>query len=80
VKRIPEFVSYGLRGLEVYYPNHSPEETEMLLGLCQQHGLLATGGSDFHGPGADEGSPPGSIHVPLACAERLRRAAGDPKT
>lgn len=77
VKRIPEFMSYGLRGLEVYYPNHSPEETEMLLGLCQQHGLLVTGGSDFHGPGADEGSSLGSIHVPLACAERLRRAAGD---
>jgi predicted metal-dependent phosphoesterase TrpH len=72
--RIPEFVGYGLRGLEVHYPHHSPEEVETLLELCQEHGLLATGGSDFHGPGSEEGAPLGSVRVPLACAKRLREA------
>jgi predicted metal-dependent phosphoesterase TrpH len=75
VERIPEFVAYGLRGLEVYYPRHSPDEVEMLLSLCQEYDLIATGGTDFHGPNSDEGAPLGSIHVPLACAERLREAA-----
>jgi predicted metal-dependent phosphoesterase TrpH len=75
VARIPEFVNYGLRGLEVYYPLHSPEEVEMLLGLCREHGLIATGGTDFHGPDSDEGAPLGSIYVPLECARRLREAA-----
>jgi predicted metal-dependent phosphoesterase TrpH len=75
VGRIPEFVGYGLRGVEVYYPHHSPEEVEMLLGLCREHGLLATGGSDFHGSGIGGGVSLGSVYVPLECVERLREAA-----
>ena len=75
VERIPEFVEYGLRGVEVYYPHHSPEDIEMLLGLCQEYGLLATGGSDFHGRGVMEGITLGSVHVPWECVERLREAA-----
>jgi predicted metal-dependent phosphoesterase TrpH len=82
--RIAEFVDYGLRGVEVYYPYHTPEDIEVLLALCRKHGLLATGGSDFHTyPGAHlggsgivfSGAALGSVHVPLACAERLREAA-----
>ncbi|MFQ6102411.1 MAG: PHP domain-containing protein [Anaerolineae bacterium] len=76
VERIPEFVGYGLRGVEVYYPGHSPEEIEMLLELCREYGLLATGGTDFHGPGSSEGAPLGSVYVPLECVERLRETAG----
>jgi len=72
VGRIPEFVGYGLRGVEVYYPYHSPEQVEMLLGLCREHGLLATGGSDFHGSGIGGGASLGSVYVPPECVERLR--------
>jgi predicted metal-dependent phosphoesterase TrpH len=72
---IPRLVDCGLRGLEVYYPLHSPEDVEALLDLCRQHDLLATGGTDFHGPDSEEGAPLGSIYVPLACAGRLRAAA-----
>jgi len=79
VRRIPEFVGYGLRGVEVYHPGHSPEAVEMLLGLCRQHGLLATGGSDFHGPGITEGATLGSVYVPLECVERLREAVALPE-
>jgi predicted metal-dependent phosphoesterase TrpH len=70
--RVPEFVAYGLCGLEVYYPHHSPEDVAMLQGMCQEYGLLATGGTDFHGPDSEEGAPMGSIHVPMECARRLR--------
>ena len=73
---IPEFVAYGLRGLEVYYPHHTPGEVEQLLALCQTHDLLATGGSDFHRPAHTEGASLGSVHVPMSCVERLREAAG----
>jgi predicted metal-dependent phosphoesterase TrpH len=75
VARVPEFVGHGLRGLEVHYPHHSPDEVEMLLGLCREHGLIATGGSDFHGPDSEEGAPLGSVYAPPACVERLRAAA-----
>ena len=74
VERIPELVDYGLRGLEVYYPHHPPDEIEALLRLCWEQGLIATGGTDFHGPDSEEGAPLGSVHVPMACAERLRAA------
>jgi predicted metal-dependent phosphoesterase TrpH len=76
VARIPEFVGYGLRGVEVYYPHHSPEEIEMLLELCREYGLLVTGGSDFHGSGVEGGMSLGEVYVPLECAERLQEAAG----
>jgi len=76
VARIPELVNCGLRGLEVYYPHHSSAEAELLLELCQKHTLLATGGTDFHAPDSEEGAPIGSVYVPLACATRLREAAG----
>jgi len=39
----------GLHGLEVFYPDHSPEQTGQYLDLCTQLGLLISGGSDFHG-------------------------------
>jgi predicted metal-dependent phosphoesterase TrpH len=80
VRRIPEFVGYGLRGIEVYYPHHSPEDVEMLQGLCREYGLLATGGSDFHGPGVREGVALGLVDVPWECIERLREAAGRTRT
>ena len=76
LERLPEFVGYGLRGVEVYYPDHSPKEIETLLGLCREYDLLFTGGTDFHGPAVREGAPLGSIYVPLGCVERLREAAG----
>jgi len=40
--------SLGLAGLEVYYPEHDPEQTAFLLGLCRKHQLFATAGSDYH--------------------------------
>lgn len=39
----------GLRGLEVYHPDHSPADVAKYERLAERYGLLATGGSDFHG-------------------------------
>ena len=75
LERLSKFVEYGLRGVEVYYPDHSPKEIETLLELCREYGLLVTGGTDFHGPTVREGAPLGSVYVPLECVERLREAA-----
>ncbi len=74
VARIPEFAALGLRGLEVYYPGHTPQDVEVLLNLCRQLGLLATGGSDFHGLGHGEGAFLGSVDVPARCLDDLRAA------
>ncbi len=42
----------GLQGVEVYYPSHSKDLVKTLLGFTAEHKLLATGGSDYHGPGS----------------------------
>ncbi len=75
VDRIPEFVALGLQGVEVYYPEHAPDEVAHLLDLCRRYGLVATGGSDFHSPDHEEGAPLGSVFVPEEAVERLKRLA-----
>jgi predicted metal-dependent phosphoesterase TrpH len=37
-------------GLEVYYPLHTPAQTEMYREYAQRHGLLISAGSDSHSP------------------------------
>jgi predicted metal-dependent phosphoesterase TrpH len=39
----------GLDGIECYYNNHTPERSRELLAMAEEVGLVATGGSDFHG-------------------------------
>ncbi len=46
---MPEFLTLGLDGLEVYYPGHTPEHRALLLEWVKRYGLpLVTGGSDCH--------------------------------
>jgi adenylyl-sulfate kinase len=47
---IDRYRAAGLDGVEVFYPSHSAEQTDLLAGRCAGLGLLATGSSDYHGP------------------------------
>lgn len=47
-------IDLGIEGLEVFYPEHSPEQVTGFLQLAEQHNLLVTGGSDFHGKNISE--------------------------
>ena len=42
--------SLGADGIETFYPSHSREQTEHLLALCDELGLVPTASSDYHGP------------------------------
>lgn len=44
-----ELIPLGLDGVEVWHPENSEEEQEALIKIAKKHGLLMTGGSDFHG-------------------------------
>lgn len=46
---IQRLLKWGLQGLEVYYPSHSTAQVNLYVSLARKHGLVATGGSDFHG-------------------------------
>jgi predicted metal-dependent phosphoesterase TrpH len=51
---IESLVSYGLDGIEAYYPSHSEEDIRLLNGICQWLDLFPTCGSDFHGMMRDD--------------------------
>ena len=67
---LPRLPALGLAGIEVHYPKHTPEQTRELLAFAEAHGLLATGGSDFHSPLVPQ--PLGGQRVPYAVLEGLR--------
>ena len=81
---VQEMANHGLDGLEVYYPAHNRQLRLKLINLAKHHGLLVTGGSDFHGvtrpahPLAHNKSgfcPPASLLPPLLAALAKKRLA-----
>jgi predicted metal-dependent phosphoesterase TrpH len=46
---LPRLREAGLEGIEIYYPHYPRSASRQLLGLAIRHGLVITGGSDFHG-------------------------------
>ncbi len=42
-------IDWGIEGIEVFYPAHTPAQTGMFLASAREHNLVVTGGSDFHG-------------------------------
>ena len=68
----------GLKGIEVYYPEHSPERIAHYAVLANRHGLLMTGGTDFHGsitPEIKMGSGKGNLFIPYKLYEKLISSA-----
>ncbi len=72
---IPDLVKAGLMGIECYYHEHSAAQTRNYLQMCKDLGLVATGGSDFHGLHFGRANPPGTPAVPLSVYEALKTRA-----
>ena len=75
---LPELVDAGLMGIEVYHPDCSPSQQQKLLGYCQHYGLLATGGTDYHGevPGkAKIKNQLNHFQLPLTMLDSLKQAS-----
>lgn len=71
---VRNLVKIGMRGIEVYYPEHSLEQTAYYMQLADKYELLMTGGTDFHGsitPGIKMGTGNGKLFVPYALYEKL---------
>lgn len=66
-------IPYGLRGIEVYHPEHTGAQVRHYLYTARKLGLIATGGSDYHRPGyrADLGE----VCVPREVVRRLQEVA-----
>lgn len=72
---VPDMVAAGLMGIETYYAEHSAAQIAHYKDLCRQHGLIATGGSDYHGERSGRTNPLGHPPVPMSVYEELKNAA-----
>lgn len=72
---VPQLVAAGLAGIETYYGSHPPAMTVACLAIAGRHGLVPTGGSDFHGRG-DHGAPLGGTFVPPETIPALEARRG----
>jgi predicted metal-dependent phosphoesterase TrpH len=69
--------SYGLIGIEAYYSDNTVEDTVRCIELAEKHGLVATGGSDFHGrfkPDIRLGTGRGQLKVPYEALQQMKEA------
>jgi 3',5'-nucleoside bisphosphate phosphatase len=72
VELIEALLSAGLGGIEIDHPDHPPLLREQLHELAGRYGLVATGGSDFHG---DVGHVIGSYRTTPESLQALEAAA-----
>jgi len=78
-EQILKLVAEGLQGIEVFYPEHSNHEVALYKRLAEKHGLVMTGGTDYHGiekNGVDLGSGQGGMKFPYSIVESLKAAHG----
>jgi predicted metal-dependent phosphoesterase TrpH len=75
---LDSLVPAGLGGMEVDYGQYTPEEREVLREIADRRGLIATGGSDFHGPGFGAGRELGAVSAASGAVMALRRLALTP--
>jgi 3',5'-nucleoside bisphosphate phosphatase len=70
----------GLDGLEAIYSRHTPDQRSFYSQMAARHGLIVTGGSDFHGsykPDIAIVTGKGDLRVPYELLDKLKdRARG----
>ncbi len=74
---ILEMKAAGLIGIEAFYSTYSHKEEKHVKKLAEKHGLLLSGGSDFHGstkPAIDLGVGHGNLRIPYSLLPALREA------
>jgi len=69
-----ELMGFGLGGLEVYYRTFQPETVTMVGAVASTLGLLATGGSDYHGDLMSYAEAHATVDVPASVGGALRTA------
>jgi predicted metal-dependent phosphoesterase TrpH len=71
---VAKLAERGLAGLEVDHPDHAPDVRVRLRALAKSLGLVATGGSDFHG---ESGRPIADCTTTEDAFRRLEAVAAD---
>jgi predicted metal-dependent phosphoesterase TrpH len=74
---LQQLIDQGLRGMEVYYSDHSRAEEAYFSNLANRFNLLASGGTDFHGsikPDVRLGEGFGNLNISDEILETLKEA------
>jgi len=74
---VRRLVDQGLDGLEVYHSDHDPRRRAEYAAIAERFGLLATGGSDYHGNRKPIAL--GSQPVPYDLLAALKASRADPR-
>jgi predicted metal-dependent phosphoesterase TrpH len=77
---LDRLVPAGLAGMEVDYGEYTPEDREILRQIAARRGLIATGGSDYHGPDRRSARELGSAPVSLESVAALQRVLHPPSS
>ena len=64
-------VDGGLMGIEAWHIKHPENAVKKFLSLAEEFDLIATGGSDCHGPYKSEAPIMGSVKIPYSVVEKL---------
>ena len=68
---IPRLQKVGLVGIEAYYNGYQSKLVKYLASLAHKYGLIASGGSDYHGLEGVSETTLGGVAVPFECLEQL---------
>lgn len=74
-KELYRLKDMGLDGMEVFYPEHTPEQSRFYSSLCAELDLLPSGGSDFHGsvkPHIKLGKGRGKLKLPYSLLQAIK--------
>jgi hypothetical protein len=81
---IENLIHMGLEGIEAYHPSHNKETCRKWLKFAKRHGLIVTGGSDFHRPNPDGSLDLGGMTIPdevvMELIKRWRKTMPDKPT
>ena len=72
---LPEAKACGLDAMEVYYSKYDAVTTALAMSIAQEHGVLPSGGSDYHGQNKPDifiGSGRGDLRIPSCWLAALK--------
>lgn len=75
---IAPMVEAGMEAIEVFHPDHSLDDQIRYREFAVRFNLVATGGSDYHGPGSGREHGLGVVSLPPPALEALLARAGRP--
>jgi predicted metal-dependent phosphoesterase TrpH len=74
---IPAMIDAGLTAVEAFHSEHDGPATAHYLAFADRHGILVSGGSDYHGENERRRAAFGTIGLPRDRFEKLQARAGE---